>query len=341
MSQYFGLDFGSAQLKAVQSDAQNAKSFTVSHVGSVPNLAGSLDFGDAQVTGKLAGAVKQLLAEAKIREKRVVVSAPESQVFSRIVPMPVMSEAELSSAITWEAEQFVPIPIADVELDYSIVSQPPKGSTDKKMLVYLVAAPKTYLQAMVDFLLSIGLDPIAVESEMVAVSRSISFSPLPGASLIVHMGALSTDLAIIENGALTFSYVSNVGGVALTRALAQALSLPLPQAEEYKRTYGLDEQQLEGKVRGGLLLTLSTVMSEIQKAVEYYATTNKTRIARIILSGGGAYLPALSTHLSGALPGMEVVVANPFGAAKFDKGVVAPRDSALYTVATGLSIRVF
>lgn len=341
MTAYFGLDIGSSSIKVTQSTVTGAKSFSVDSIGLAINPAGSIDFGNPLVIEKLGPAVKQLLSEAKIREKRVVVAVAENKVYSRILTMPTMSEAELSSAIKWEAEQFVPIPVADVELDFSILEQQDKSTTDKKMLVYLVAAPKKYLQSMVDFLVGIGLEPIAVESEMVAVSRSLTFGTGETTSLIVHMGAMSTVLAIVDGSALSFSYVIDSGGVSLTRALAQSLSLPLPQAEEYKRTYGLDAKQLEGKVRTGLLLILDSIVSEMRKAMEYHLSSRKTRVSRIVLSGGGAYMPEFSTYLSEVFGGIEVVVSDPFAAATPSRGLTLPREKAVYSVSVGLSQRIF
>ncbi len=341
MTAYFGLDIGSSSIKVTQSTLMGSKAFSVDAIGLAMNPAGSVDFINPSVREKIGPAIKQLLAESKIRDKRVVVSVAENRVYSRILSMPVMSEAELASAIKWEAEQFVPIPVAEVELDFSIVQQPTNTSEDKKMLVYLVAAPKTYLQALVDFLVNVGLDPIAIESEMVAVSRSLTFGTTPATTLIVHMGAMSSVLAIVDGMSLSFSYVTESGGVALTRALSQALAFPLPQAEEYKRTYGLDPSQLEGKVRSGLLIVLDTVVSEMRKAMEYHLSSRKTRVTRIVLSGGGAYLPQLSSHISEIFGGMEVVVGDPMIAAKPSRGVEIPRERAVYSVSVGLSQRVF
>ena len=341
MTAYFGLDIGSSSIKATQSSLMGTKAYTVEATGLVINPAGSVDFTNPVVVEKLSVSVKQLLSETKIREKRVVVSVAESRVYSRILTMPAMSEAELSSAIKWEAEQFVPIPVAEVELDYSILEQQATGVEDKKMLVYLVAAPKKYLQSMVDFLVGVGLEPIAVESEMVAVSRALTFGTTPATSLIVHMGAMSTVLAIVDGSSLSFSYVIESGGVALTRALAQSLSLPLPQAEEYKRTYGLDPAQLEGKVRAGLQIILDSIVGEMRKAMEYHLTSRKTHVTRIILSGGGGYLPEFSGFLSQIFGGIEVVVGDPFATAKPARGVTIPREKAVYSVSVGLSQRVF
>jgi len=341
MTNYFGLDIGSSSIKATQSSLMGTKAYSVEACGLVMNPAGSVDFSNPQVTQKLSAAVKQLLSEAKIHEKRVVVSISESKVYSRILTMPMMSEAELSSAIKWEAEQFVPIPVAEVELDFSIVQENVGEQGEKKMLVYLVAAPKKYLQSMVDFLTGLGLEPIAIESEMVAVSRSLTFGSTTGTSLILHMGAMSSVLAIVDGAALTFSYVAESGGVSLTRALSQSLSLPLPQAEEYKRTYGLDGKQLEGKVRSGLLIILEGIVNEVRKAMEYHLTTHKTRVTRIVLSGGGAYLPEFGSYLSQIFGGIEVVVGDPFATAKPGRGVTLPRERAAYSVSVGLSQRIF
>lgn len=341
MTAYFGLDIGSSSIKVTQSSLMGTKGFTLDAVGLAMNPAGSTDFANPAVAAKVGPAIKQLLSDAKIKEKRVVVSIAESRVYSRILTMPQMSEAELSSAIKWEAEQFVPIPVAEVELDFSIV-QPSAGSgSDKKMLVYLVAAPKKYLQSMVDFLTSIGLEPIAIESEMVAVSRSLTFGAAATTSLIVHMGAMSSVMAIVDTNSLTFSYVTESGGVALTRALAQSLALPLPQAEEYKRTYGLDSTQLEGKVRTGLLIILEGIVSEIRKAMEYHLSSRKSHVQRIVLTGGGAYLPQLTSYLSETFAGIEVVVGDPFALAHPGRTTVIPRERVVYSVSVGLSQRVF
>ncbi len=340
MTAYFGLDIGSSSIKVVKSNLMGAKAYTVDAVGLVVNPAGSIDFSSPVVADRLKVAIKQLLTETKIKEKRVVVSVAESKVFSRILTMPMMSEAELASAIKWEAEQFVPIPVSEVELDFSILQNNIPGE-DRKMLVYLVAAPKKYLQSLVDLLIGAGLEPIAVESEMVAVSRALTYGTTPSTTLILHIGAMSSVLAIVDANALTFSYVIESGGVALTRALSQSLALPLPQAEEYKRTYGLDEAKLEGKVRNGILIVLDTIVAEIRKAMEYHLSTRKSSVTRIILSGGGAYLPSLNTHLSQTFGGLEVLLADPFAAAKPNKGVTLPRERSVYSGAIGLSQRIF
>ena len=79
----------------------------------------------------------------------------------------------------------------------------------------------------------------------------------------------------------------------------------------------------------------------MRKAMEYHLSTRKSRVSRIVLSGGGAYLPEISGYLSQTFEGIEVVVADPFAVAKPSRGVTLPREKAVYSVAVGLSQRIF
>jgi len=337
---FFGLDIGSSSFKVTQVTKMGS-SFGIDAIGAIVNPISSVDFSDVTLKQRASDALKKLLSEMGMKERRVVLGISESKVFSRVVSMPAMSDAELASAINWEAEQFVPMPIAEVEMDYSIVRRPLSEATDQTMLVYLLASPKKYLEEVLNFAVGVGLEPIAIESEMVGVSRSLTYGGLSGTSILVNIGATASTIAIVDGDSLLFSYVFPVGGFAMSRALAQSLSFPLPQAEEYKRTYGLDGRQFEGKVKTALLVVINSLVGDLRKAIEYHTAQYKTAVVRIMLVGGGAYLPELTTYLSGEFPGIEVSVADPFLKSKSAKRVNLPSDRASYAVAVGLALREF
>ena len=188
---FIGVDIGSSSFKVAKC-MRMGTNFAIEAIGAVPNPAASVDFSEATVRQRASDSLKKLLSEMGMRERRVVIGISEAKVFSRVVSLPVMSDAELSTAITWEAEQFVPVPIAEVEMDYSVVRRPQPGSAETNMLVYLLASPKKYLSQIVDFAVGVGLEPIAIESEMVAVTRAITLDELEGATLCVHIEASST-----------------------------------------------------------------------------------------------------------------------------------------------------
>ena len=336
MSTYFGLDLGASEIKVAKVFPMGDK-FRVESLGLAMNSAASLDL--VKKRKLLIDDIHKAIKEAGIKDRRVVVSVPETEVYSMVVRLPVMPDAEVPAAIKWEAEQLVPVPIEEVEFDYVVIYKPPKGSTGEKMLVYLVAAKKTYLNDLVDFLIEAGLEPIALENETVALARVFSY--VEGVSLVLNLGALSTSLSILDEGKLMFSHALEMGGVAITRALAKSLSLELAQAEQYKRTYGLKEEEFEGKVRKGILLILSKIVDEAKKAIEFYSTTYQKQVKRLLLSGGGAYMPELGSYLSEKFPGIEVSVADPFVVAKWGGKVRPPEARAVFGVALGLARRQF
>jgi Tfp pilus assembly PilM family ATPase len=94
-------------------------------------------------------------------------------------------------------------------------------------------------------------------------------------------------------------------------------------------------------VRAGLQIVLDTIVSEMRKAMEYHLTSRKTHVSRIVLCGGGAYLPEFSGYLSQVFGGIEVIVGDPFASAKPGPKVTIPRERAVYSVCVGLSQRVF
>ncbi len=339
MSTYFGLDIGSSQIKVCKVFSMGDH-FRLEKIGLATNSLASLNFKSGR-RQKLIDDIHRAMKEAGINERRVVVSVPETQVYATVVPMPVMPESEIASAIRWEAEQFVPVPIEEVELDYAVIRKPPKGARSEKMLIYVVAARKEDLEDWVDFLVEAGLEPIALENETVALARTFAY--LDGVSLILNLGALSTSLSILDSGSLMFSHALEMGGVAMTRALAKSLSLELLQAEQYKTTYGLKGDQFEGKVREAILLVLDKIVDEVKKAVEFFANNHHKQVKRILLAGGGAYMPELGSFLTDKFPQIEVLVADPFLKAKTGKGdkVKLPELRAIYSVAVGLARRQF
>jgi type IV pilus assembly protein PilM len=184
-----------------------------------------------------------------------------------------------------------------------------------------------------------GLNVTAVETELVAMTRSIA--PADKTVLLLDLGASSTNIAVSNMGLLSFSRSISIAGEAFTRAVAQGLGVTVQQAEEYKKTYGLNSVQLEGKVKGVLEPVLRLVVDEIKKAISYYLTEEKGETpSAIVVTGGTSATPDIISMLS-QLVGMEVLVGNPFAKVKVDTGTaqkLAPY-APLYSVAVGLAMR--
>jgi type IV pilus assembly protein PilM len=174
---------------------------------------------------------------------------------------------------------------------------------------------------------------------MLSVSRALG---RPGqTSIVLDIGGRATDIGIIKNGQLALSRSVPTAGYAFTRAVAQGVGISEIQAEEYKKTYGLDQTQLEGKVGSALAPVFKVITDEVRKAIHYYQGESGGDLpTSLILIGAGAGLPGVVSTLSKSL-NFEVSIGNPFQNIAIDKTVVGNVESyaPLYTQAIGLALR--
>ena len=333
-----GIDIGSKTIKIVEVKKEG-DSFSLNATGIVGYSGNTVEkMSDEKEMASLAQVIKKLHNEAGVSSRDVVISVPESQVFTRTIKFPLLTDAEISSAVKWESEQYIPIPINEAIVQHTIL-QRNETSTPPGVLVLLVAAPRVVVEKYTKIVSLAGLNPIAVETELIALTRALA--PVDKTVILVDLGASSTDIAIAKNSLLSFSRSIPIAGEAFTRAVSQGLGITAPQAEEYKKTYGLEMSQLEGKVEGALNPVLKLVVDEIKKAVSYYETEEKGEApGAIIISGGTAGMPQIISKLSELL-GMEILVANPFAKVRVDPEAakkLAPF-APLYGVAMGLALR--
>lgn len=333
-----GLDIGSKTIKIVElaKDSGGFKlrgSGVIGYSGNPPEHAQ-----DEKELASLAGAIKKLHREANISSREVAVALPEPQVFTRAIKFPPLNDQEVASAVKWEAEQYIPIPISEAIVQHQILERR-ESSTPPEVLVLLVAAPKALVEKYIRVIEMAGLNAVAIETELMALVRSLA--PPDQTVLIVDFGARSTDIAIAKNGQLSFTRSIPTAGEAFTRAVAQSLGVQLAQAEEYKRAYGFSESQLEGKIKGALDPVFAIVNEEIKKAIHFYQADEKGETPRsVMVSGGSSGLPEMIGAMTRSL-NLEVVIGNPFA-----KVVVAPEVAKavapyapLYPIAVGLAMR--
>lgn len=336
--EFFGLDIGSHNLKVVQL-AKSGKEYRLVAFGSVPSTKKGLASEAETDLTALAEAIKKLHQGTKITTKNVTTALPQDQVFTRTVNLPPLSEEELRSAIKWEAEQYVPIPLEEVTIAHQVVGQI-KVNGRQKTQVLIVAAPKRLINKTLKVLKTAGLNTVGLETEIIAMARSLV--PSGGEmALVVDLGAEATDMAVVENGLVVFSRSISTAGEALTRAVASSLGLDPTQAEAYKKAYGVDPKKLEGKVSQAIGPILDVVVKEIEKTVEYYRTETTKTVRRVILSGGTAGLPEVVNLMASKLS-MEIQVGDPFDQVQSDemlKKRLVQIQTFLYAVAVGLSMK--
>ena len=332
-----GIDIGSKTIKVIelawQGNSPSLKSAAVIGIkeASVDKMADDVEFAN------LAAKIKKLFADAKISSKDVYIALPESLVFTRSIKFPPLTDQEIASAVKWQAEEIIPIPIKEAIFQHIILERR-ENTQPPEVLVLVVAAPRVLVEKYIKVLSLAGLSVVGVETELIALTRSLA--PIGKTSLIVSIGAKSTDIAVAKNAKLVFSRTIATGGDALTRIITQTMGIDPAQAEEYKKTYGFGTQ-LEGKVAAAITPVFKIIVEEIKKAVNFYQTDEKGDMPSVIvLSGGSAGIPDIASTLA-KMMGIEVVISDPFS-----KVAVAPEVlknlkpyAPLYSVAVGLALK--
>jgi type IV pilus assembly protein PilM len=334
MPAYFGLDIGSSSVKILELKGDKEADAIALAVNPVGNS--NVDLPTKQ-RADLAEVVKSLVKESGVKSRNVVLSIPESLVFSRILKLPIMSTPELASAIKWELDQVVPFPPDKIDISWVVIDKPKKVIGNEKMKVFVVAVPKKVTEAYVKFLALTGLEPVRIENEILSLARGLAqLTANKGVSLILDVGASSTKMVVVEEEQIHLSHVVPLAGMAMTRMIAEEFKIPLNQAEEYKRAYGVDKQQVEGKIYMTLSGLIDSLVVEIKKVMANFANTEGNKqIERIILVGGGAFLKGFTGVLV-EKTGLDVVVGDPFSKVEVPEKIKSL--GAVFTTALGLSI---
>ncbi len=333
-----GFDLGSYSLKLVELYAEGKKFHPV-RVKQFLHPFGVMLPQDTEQMQQMASMIRQVLVEHKFTTQNIRAALPESVVSTKIISTPPLSDAELASAIDWLAEQHIAIPLEELKLEYEVLYRPDKSKKNDNMRVMLIGVPKTVINSYLTLFSYLEIDPIVLETQVLSTLRAVLSEQMP-TTLVMHMGAATTDFFIIHDGEIVFVYSFNNGGRLLTRSIERGLNVDTKQAEEYKMTYGVDPQFLESKLVNILQPVLQLFKVEMQKAMQYFTSQYGTMtVKRVLISGGSAHMPGLITNLASQL-NVECTLARPFLHFTADTKVQLPTDrEAAFTVATGLAMR--
>lgn len=333
-----GLDIGSSTIKFASIKKDNTI-FTLEAVGVAPagsHGAISESLVDLQ---NLADSIKKLIATSNIKTTGAALSIPESLVYTKVIEMPELSDQELTAALKFEMEQYVPLPLDQARTDWEVLSH--SDSQGKKTMdVMLVAAPNGVLDKYQKIMEMANLTAEVVETEIVSVHRALlPIINTPDPNMLVHIGATTTSIAIVKNGTIKMVFSTALGGAAITRAISIDLGIDATQAENYKKAYGLAKDAFEGKIGQALSPILSSIVGDIRRALLAYREKGNENMKQIILSGGTALLPGIDVYFTNTL-NTQVVVGNVFAAYNMQNvpnelQVEAPS----YNVVMGLALR--
>lgn len=340
---FFGLDFGNHSIKIVQLKDVAHKP-TLVNFGSAPTPFAALTSDSDDSKKKIADCAKALVKELKLNTNKVVSALPETSVFSRLVKLPrELPPDKLDEAIYWQAKQDLPVPVDEVQIDYTITGESFAQDGSKQWDILRVAAPKMLIEHYIDIIKMADLVPLAMETEAIALVRAMSYLQDDDSTVLFDFGSNNVEIAIMKKGFLEFSQTIAIGSDILTKAIAQDFGLETAQAEEYKRSYGLDSTQLEGKIAKTLMPVIDSVVSELRRAIDYFTSSSPENIPnKIVLLGEGSSLPGFVEYLAENMH-LEVQLGNPWVKVNIPKDDSAAQPTMQFTqgyaVSVGLALK--
>ena len=286
-----GLDIGSSAVKAVELKP-SGKGFRVAAFGSEPVPPDSIVDGAIIDAGAVADAIRRVFEHNKaFKAKDVCASLSGNAVIVKKITLPVMTESELDESIYWEAEQYIPFDIQDVNLDYQILDPGTGPDSRGSMEVLLVAAKKEKIGDYTGVIAQAGRSAVIVDVDAFALQNAYDINyGLEGGQVVVllNAGASAININILQGDQSVFTRDISMGGNAYTEAVQKELDLPFESAEQLKKGIPVDGASFE-EAQPVLRAVTENVLLEIQKTFDFFkATAASEQIDRIMLSGGAS-----------------------------------------------------
>ena len=339
-----GLDIGSSAVKAVELRPVG-KGFKVTAFATEPVPPDSIVDGAIVDATAVSDAIRRLFENKAFKTKEVAASLSGNAVIVKKISLPVMTEHELGESIYWEAEQYIPFDIQDVNLDYQVLD-PGTGADGKgTMDVLLVAAKKEKIADYTGVISQAGRTPVVVDVDAFALQNAYEMNYAPEAGSVVvllNAGASAININILSGDQSLFTRDISMGGNAYTEAVQKELNLTFGHAEQAKRGLPVDGVSFD-EVRPVLHAMTENVLLEIQKTFDFFkATASSDRIDRILLSGGASSVDGFAQAV-GERFGAPVESFNPFKKIAFDAQKLGMSDVEhlvpTAAVAVGLALR--
>jgi len=340
-----GIDIGTASIKIIELENKNGH-FSLTNYGLF-ELKGSTNA--AGVAGQnilrlpddeIVWGIKEVIKKANIKSVNVIASIPSFSTFSTVIRMPYLSEQDLARAIPFEAKKYIPIPLDEVNMDWSIIEAAQnKNNPEKPMVdVFLAAVPKVETLRYQRIMQNAGLALKAIELENSALIRGLignDLSPI----VVVNIGGRSTSILIVSKGYERIGHNYEIGGFEITKSIARSLNISPEKAEELKKKMGLNQND-DNIIQQAMTSLVDMMVFETNKTIANYEEFSGQKVTKVMLVGGMVNMPNFLNYFKQKL-NREVFAGNPMAR------VVIPQDlnkivgeiSSTFAVATGLAMR--
>lgn len=312
-----GLDISSTGIKLMSIDS---KKWLVNGYASADLEPLKMKEGmELQDSTFLGDTIKSLLADkliGTISSNRVAITVPTARSYTRTFTLPSSAEKTLDEAVMLEAEQYIPIPVSTLYIDYQIIER-----TRKTIVVLMSAVSRAIVDNITRSVEAAGLEPILIEPGINAVGRVLTATEdgsLP--TVVVDIGPSNTDIAILDRGSIRVTGGVPVGGNSFTLDIAKKLNVSLENAHQLKVLNGMNAGPRQQKLKEALEPSLERILVETKKVMRYYNERINTerKLEQLLIVGGGSNVPGIGEYFTDKLI-IAARVASPWQKLDFGK----------------------
>jgi len=327
---FLGIDIGTTSIKVVELLKRGERAELINYslfetIGYLERVNTALQASNLKIFEQEAtNYLKMILSRGKFMGRRVVAALPSFAVFSTVIEVPPMSDAELNKTLQFEARQYIPMPVASVALDWLRVAE---------NKVFLMAIPNEQIERYKKVIAGADLELLALEMEGVSLARSLSSDSLV---LIIDIGSRSTGLFLAQSGLLKAAGQTDFAGASLTRSIAAGLGVNARRAEDLKRQRGLVDLGLGPEQELSTLMkpVLDVIINEARRVQSASGSASGgEEVKAVILAGGGVNLPGIEDYFSAQFK-LPVSKADPY------KNLTLPAKAAVLLKPLGPSLAV-
>ncbi|MDN5733533.1 pilus assembly protein PilM [Psychrobacter sp. L7] len=295
-------------------------------------------------TEAVGDTIASLARRCQVANAHAATAVSGSAVITKIIDMDMaLSDVEREAQIRLDADQYVPYPLEDVNLDFEVLG--PSLVSDDMVQVLLAASRSENVDQRVDALTFGGMQTKVMDIESHAIERAFglmvdNLPGLPELVALVDIGHNQTTLYVAKNGEFIYSREQLFGGAQLTEAIQNRYGLSSEEAALSKRERTLPDDYYPEILTPFIENTIQQITRSLQF---YFSSSQYSNIDHVVLAGGSSSIPGLAGMAQQKL-GVTVSIANPFTnmtiAPHIDNEQLAI-DAPSLMAACGLALRSF
>jgi len=344
-----GLDISTGSIKVAEVNMSGKHEPVLNRIAIIMLPEGIVRDGEVEDQATLAAYLKELWKQNGIGRRKVILGVSNQKVIVRPMDLPYMPDDELESAVKYQVQEFIPIPIDDAIVDYEVVDEYMTGEEERMQTVLLAAAHREMINGFMGAVAGAGLAPVAIELKAFAMARSLvkkeyqfleeEGAEPPGSVCLINIGAGICNICVVKESTPRFVRMLMRGGDFFTKLLCDQLNLTPVEAEEIKRGRSSDAE-----ANSLLQREIQAFVGEIRRSLEYYISQTQERdLNKVVLSGSGSKMINLPLELNRGLR-LPIEIGHPLQNVQLgSKLPYAPEElaelEASIAVCVGLALR--